>query len=125
MADRISGAAAKGLFGIAAGPGGLLVAVGGDYRARDASADTLLRSEDGGRPWRVSLSPGLRGVQYGVAHAGDRRFVAVGPGGSAASTDGGLNWTPLEGAGYNTVSCAAGTCWAAGTQGRIARSRIE
>ena len=124
-ATPASGSAAKGLFGIAAGAGDLLVAVGGDYRSRDASVENLLRSEDGGRTWRVSESPGLQGVQYGVAHAGGAAFVAVGPGGSALSRDAGRSWTRLDGPGFNTVSCAAEICWAAGVDGRIARFRID
>ena len=115
-----NGSAAKGLFGIAM-DGRRGVAVGGDYRQRDASAENLLLSDDGGRSWQLAASPGLLGVQYGVAHGGGRRFVAAGPGGSALSTDGGTTWQRLEGPGYNTVACAKGVCWAAGVDGRIAR----
>lgn len=116
-----SGNAAKGLFGIAIGEHGRAVAVGGDYRQRDASSENLLLSEDGGKSFRPAASPGLLGVQYAVVHAGGARFVAVGPGDSALSNDGGLSWLKLEGPGYNTAACAKGVCWAAGVNGRIAR----
>ncbi len=116
-----SGGPAKGIFGLAIGDGGRGVAVGGDYRERDASAENLLLTEDGGRTWRLAGSTDLTGVQYGVATAGKRTFVSAGPAGSAVSRDGGGSWHRLDGPGFNTVSCAATLCWAAGTDGRIAR----
>ncbi len=118
-----SGGASKGIFGLAFGEDGAGVAVGGDYQKRDASAENLLITGDGGRTWRLEESPGLAGIQYGVAHAGGRTFVATGPPGSAISTDAGRTWVRIAGPGFNTVSCAgaASRCWAAGTGGRIAR----
>jgi photosystem II stability/assembly factor-like uncharacterized protein len=117
-----SGGSAKGIFGIAMGSLRQGVAVGGDYKQREASADNLLLTEDGGHTWRIATNPGLSGVQYGVAHAGEQSYVSVGPTGSSVSRDGGVTWTRLEGPGFNTVSCLprSGTCWAAGEQGRIA-----
>lgn len=116
-----SGSASKGIFAVAAGERGRMVAVGGDYRQRDASLENLLLSDDAGRSWRLAQSPGLVGVQYGVAYAGKGRFIAVGPGGSAWSTDNGASWTRLAGEGFNTVSCINGACWAAGVGGRVAK----
>jgi photosystem II stability/assembly factor-like uncharacterized protein len=117
------GAASKGIFGLAFGDGGTGVAVGGDYQQRDASAENLLLTADGGKTWRVAGSGGLSGIQYGVAYAGKSALVSTGPPSSAISTDGGASWARLEGPGYNTVSCAGAlsACWAAGTRGRIAR----
>ena len=112
---------ARGIFGLAFWSGTHGVAVGGDYQDRDGSRDNLLLTEDAGRTWRVVSSPGLTGVQYGVADAGSRSLVSVGPGGSAITLDGGRTWRKLDGPGFNTVSCAAAICWAAGTEGRIAR----
>lgn len=118
-----SGGPAKGIFGVAFRDGRHGVAVGGDYQQREASLENLLRSDDGGRNWRIGSSAALAGVQYGIAWAGTRTFVATGPIGSAVSTDGGLTWRRLEGPGFNTMSCAGGTCWAAGVEGRISRLR--
>lgn len=117
----VSGAAAKGLFGIAFQDGRRGVAVGGDYQKRDESTDNLLLTTDGGRTWTAAASPGLKGVQYGVAYAGNGGFVSTGPGGSAWSKDRGNSWIRLDGPGFNTVSCAARVCWAAGVEGRIGR----
>ena len=118
-----SGGTSKGIFGLAFGEGGTGVAVGGDYRQRTVSSQNLLLTADGGRTWRLAASPGLVGIQYGVAFAGGRSFISTGPPGSAISSDGGASWTGLDGTGYNTVSCAGALslCWAAGTQGRVAR----
>lgn len=116
-----AGGPAKGIFGLAFRDRRHGVAVGGDYQSREASAGNLMLSDDGGRTWRVVASPGLTGVQYGVSAAGRRTFVSTGPTGSAISNDEGATWRRLEGPGFNTVSCAAAICWAAGVDGRIAR----
>ena len=117
------GGTSKGIFGLAFGDGGTGVAVGGDYQQRAASSENLLLTVDGGRTWRIVAHEGLAGIQYGVAFAGGRAFIATGPPGSAISPDGGASWSRLDGPGYNSVSCAGtmSSCWAAGTQGRIAR----
>ena len=114
---------ARGIFGLAFRDRRHGVAVGGDYQSREASAGNLMLSDDRGRTWRVVASPGLTGVQYGVSAAGRRTFVSTGPTGSAISNDDGATWRRLEGPGFNTVSCAAAICWAAGVDGRIARLR--
>jgi len=114
---------AKGIFGVAFRDRRRGVAVGGDYQNREASVGNLMRSVDGGRTWQLMTSPGLTGVQYGVSAAGRRTFVSAGPTGSAISNDDGATWRRLEGPGFNTVSCAAAICWAAGVEGRIARLR--
>ena len=119
----VSGGQAKGIFGLAFRDGRHGVAVGGDYQQREASLENLLLTDDRGRTWRIAASAALTGVQYGVASAGTRTFVAAGPVGSAVSTDGGITWRRLAGPGFNTVSCAGGTCWAAGVEGRISRLR--
>jgi len=123
----VTGGSAKGIFGIAMGGVRQGVAVGGDYQKREASADNLLLTEDGGHTWRIASSPGLTGVQYGVAHAGEQSYVSVGPTGSSVSRDGGTTWTRLDGPGFNTVSCPdrSGVCWSAGEQGRIARMTVR
>lgn len=116
-----SGGPAKGLFGLAWGNGREGVAVGGDYQRREESVDNLFLTEDAGKTWRPGSSAALSGVQYGIAAAGDERYLAVGPPGSALSRDRGRTWERLSGPGFNTVSCAGGTCWAAGVEGRIGR----
>jgi photosystem II stability/assembly factor-like uncharacterized protein len=114
---------ARGIFGLAFWDKRHGVAVGGDYQNRESSSDNLMLSDDGGATWRMAASPGLTGVQYGVADAGRRTLVAVGPTGSSITNDGGITWRRLEGPGFNTVSCAAAICWAAGVDGRVARLR--
>lgn len=118
-----TGGQAKGIFGLAFRDRRRGIAVGGDYQQREGSLENLLLTDDGGRSWRPGASAALAGVQYGVAVAGTRTLVAAGPLGSAVSVDGGLTWRRLEGPGFNTVSCAGGTCWAAGIEGRLSRLR--
>ena len=39
-------------------------------------------------------------------------------------SDGDIYTVRLAGPGFNTLSCAGGLCWAAGTEGRIARLSV-
>jgi hypothetical protein len=50
-------------------------------------------------------------------------LLAVGPGGTDLSLDGGRAWLALDGPGYHamSVTAAGGDGWAVGEDGRIAR----
>jgi hypothetical protein len=48
--------------------------------------------------------------------------LAVGPGGSDVSLDGGRHWTPFDSGSFDSVDCTpGGSCWASGAGGRVAR----
>jgi len=101
------------------------VAVGGDYRRERESGDNLARTTDGGRIWTLAGATRLRSFRSAVAFvpgSAGRGLVAVGPGGTDASADGGASWTALGDEGYDAFSFARGTAvgWAAGEGGRLA-----
>lgn len=122
-----SGAPGAGVFSIAAA-GNTIVAVGGDYTRPDETAGTAAWSLDGGHDWfepvtspsgyrsAVTALPGLPGF-----------FLATGPNGSDLSRDGGRNWQRISDIGFNAIAFAPGTLdgWAAGSDGRISRVRIN
>jgi hypothetical protein len=102
------------------------VAVGGDYQepdGRGAGAHAAWTA-DGGRTWTLAERGGPSGYRSAVAvlPGEPATFVAVGPGGTDLSADGGKTWKPLAGPGFDAVGFAPnGEGWAVGEGGRIAR----
>ena len=88
--------------------------------APDGSATT----RDGGRTWTTSaVVPGE--YRSGVDWVGAGPVaLTVGPTGSDISTDGGRTWQRFDTGSFDAVLCAADrSCWASGTQGRVAKLR--
>jgi photosystem II stability/assembly factor-like uncharacterized protein len=118
------GAPSEGIFSLAM-LDGRIYAVGGDFQQPDS-----VRGNEGvfsGNPSRVWLPPAKeppRGYRSGVAAARTRggvRLIAVGPGGSDVSSDGGRSWTPFDPAGFHAVRASRdGVFYASGSGGRIA-----
>lgn len=105
------------------------VAVGGDYRNPDGSANTAAWTEDGGQTWQAVTDHPPSGYRSAVAvtRGAQERvlLIAVGPNGTDWSSDSGKSWQRAAEAGFHTLDFtpdrAAG--WAAGAGGRIARWR--
>jgi photosystem II stability/assembly factor-like uncharacterized protein len=80
-------------------------------------------SSDGGTTWAPAPDPPVEGPLYGadVSHTPDRRtLVVVGPGGIAATSDGGVTWQGLHADSHWAVAFAPkGVGWAVGPQGRV------
>ncbi|WP_198422523.1 oxidoreductase [Streptomyces sp. QHH-9511] len=118
-----AGDPARGVFALAFRDRTHGIAVGGDYRADQASPRAAAVTEDGGRSWRQAATPppayrsGVAWLPYGGSAA-----LAVGPTGTDLTTDGGRTWRTVDTGSYDTVDCTRdGACWASGEQGRIAR----
>ncbi|MFC9944921.1 WD40/YVTN/BNR-like repeat-containing protein [Streptomyces pratensis] len=120
-----AGDPARGVFGVAFRDRTHGIAVGGDYRADQASPDAASVTGDGGRSWRSAAAP-PPAYRSGVAwlpHS-RRSALAVGPTGTDVTRDGGRTWRTVDTGSYDTIDCAAdGGCWAAGEKGRVARLR--
>ncbi|MFJ6572574.1 WD40/YVTN/BNR-like repeat-containing protein [Streptomyces sp. NPDC091292] len=125
-----AGDPARGVFAVAFRDRAHGIAVGGDYRADQASPDAAAVTGDGGRTWGPSAQPppayrsGVTWLPHSLSHSvGARHAVlAVGPTGTDLTTDGGRTWRTVDTGSYDTVDCTAdGTCWASGEKGRIAR----
>lgn len=119
------GGSSEGIFSVAAVPGGGLLIVGGHYAQDDSTRGNAAASRDGTQ-WRALGADGPRGYRSGVAFAriGEAPAIgiAVGPGGSDVSRDGGTRWEPFDRAGYHAVRASRdGIFYASGSGGRLAR----
>ncbi|MFI0982215.1 WD40/YVTN/BNR-like repeat-containing protein [Streptomyces sp. NPDC021093] len=118
-----AGDPARGVFGVAFRDRTHGIAVGGDYRAGQASPDAAAITADGGRTWQRSTTPPTE-YRSGVAWLPHSRSVAlsVGPTGTDVTLNAGRSWRKIDAGSYDTVNCAADFgCWASGEKGRVAR----
>ena len=142
----VQGTPASGVFTVAFRDARHGILGAGDLEAPDAFADTMARSRDGGRTWRLVSRPTFPGAVFGLAYALERDedhhggygkrgahgseqlppVVITGPGGAAWSLDEGDTWTALPGvANYWAVAFAdERTGWLVGIQGRILKIRF-
>ncbi|HEY7337122.1 MAG TPA: hypothetical protein VH639_19675 [Bryobacteraceae bacterium] len=111
-----------GIFSLAfSGPLGM--AAGGDYMKPAESAGASAQTTDGGKTWSSAAASGYRSA---VAYFEPlKMWIATGPSGSDVSVDAGKNWKKFDGGGYNAMSFAAGTGWAVGPNGAVAKFRPE
>jgi photosystem II stability/assembly factor-like uncharacterized protein len=97
------------------------IAAGGDFTPGAASTDTVALTNDGGATWRLNQNAPDE-LRSGAVWVTGRDAIIVGPTGSDVSTDRGRSWSRFDSGSFHTVDCAGGdACWAAGTQGRVAR----
>ncbi|MFI6638264.1 YCF48-related protein [Streptomyces sp. NPDC050504] len=118
-----AGDSARGVFGLAFRDRRTGIAVGGDYRADQASPKAAAVTRDGGRSWRGAATP-PPAYRSGVAWLpwGRSAALAVGPTGTDLTLDGGRSWRTVDTGSYDTVDCTwDGACWASGEKGRVAR----
>ncbi|WP_033287511.1 WD40/YVTN/BNR-like repeat-containing protein [Amycolatopsis jejuensis] len=116
----LPGSASAGVFAVAFRTPWQGIVIGGDYAHPDAAGPAVALSRNGGRTWRTP-SEYPAGYRSGLAWRGGS-VLAVGPGGSDLSPDGGRHWSRLGVGGFDTVDCGRmGACWASGSSGRVAR----
>lgn len=118
-----AGDPARGVFALAFRDRVHGLAVGGDYRADQASPRAAALTPDGGRSWTGADRP-LPAYRSGVTWLPHSRTaaLAVGPTGTDLTTDGGRTWRTLGTGSYDTVDCTPDLgCWASGEKGRVAR----
>jgi photosystem II stability/assembly factor-like uncharacterized protein len=117
------GNASSGVFSILRS-GATDVIVGGDYKKPDSADKSAAYSTDGGKIYELAAT-GPSGYRSGVAIVDARRLVAVGPGGSDISDDGGKTWKRVDATALNGVeSIAIGRgreVWAVGPKGTVVR----
>lgn len=96
----------EGIYSIAFYDANNGFAIGGDYTNPDGKAKNKMRTEDGGKTWKVvapNLNPGYRScVQY-IPESNAQGLVAVGFQGIDLSTDAGDTWKHLTDNGFYTI----------------------
>ena len=122
----ISGVESAGIFSIAFKDASNGIVVGGDYKKPDQAIDSVARTTDGGRSWKLvgrAHPSGYRSCVAYVPGTQGRALVAVGTSGSDYSVDGGATWASLDKSNYNSVGFAreGSAGWAVGPLGRIAK----
>jgi photosystem II stability/assembly factor-like uncharacterized protein len=122
LTDMLQGQPSQGVFAVTTlqGKGGLVL-VGGDYlqpEFRPGNAVLVIGEAT------IATSEGPSGYRSGVAYLPEQGWVvAVGPGGSDYSSDGGHSWKPFSQTGYHAVKASPGgkVLWSSGGQGRLGK----
>jgi len=93
------------------------VVVGGDYKDELRAGETLalLEATDIWTP----PNAGTPRLLEGVGRLNAKTLIAVGPRGTALSTDAGQSWRQVDEEAFHAIACARGTCVAAGAKGRV------
>ena len=118
------GEPSQGIFSLAA-LNGRIYAVGGDYQQADSvRGNEGVFSGNPERSWAPPSAQPPRGYRSGVAGTratADVFLIAVGPGGSDQSRNGGRSWSPFDSTGFHAVRASRdGVFYASGSNGRIA-----
>ncbi len=116
----------SGIFAIHFASDSFGLIVGGDYQNESNGEQAAGWSDDGGVTWHSahSMPTGFRSSVALRQVDGMFRFISVGPNGTDVSTDG-KNWMRRSDTGFHVVRVSpSGKFWAAGSQGRIASSRV-
>ncbi|HUI54564.1 MAG TPA: YCF48-related protein [Bryobacteraceae bacterium] len=119
--------AAAGIFSLAFSDAKHGIAVGGDYNKANDETGNVAVTSDGGATWVKPEGTPPKGFRSAVAYLADRKiWIAAGPSGADASTDGGKNWRQFDSGNYNALSFASSNAgWAVGARGRIAVFRWQ
>lgn len=114
----LAGSATSGLFGGLALGRSRAVVVGGDYKDELRAGETLalLEATDIWTP----PNAGTPRLLEGVGRLDARTLIAVGPRGTALSTDDGQSWRQADEEAFHAIACRLGTCVAAGGKGKVA-----
>jgi len=118
-----AGNPSSGLFSIAFSDAKIGVAVGGNYKEPTLASLNGARSDNGGRTWSAAPVSSSGFFSAVVAVPGSpARFLAVGPTGTAVTSDRGTTWRKLDATPLNAVAFSDGnTGWAVGPKGTIVR----
>lgn len=100
------------------------IAVGGDYLNPENAKGNIAITTDAGKTWAVPKGTPPRGYRSGVSVRETESgtiWVAVGPGGTDVSIDGGQNWKAATDVGFHAVRMSPNYGFASGSEGRVAK----
>jgi photosystem II stability/assembly factor-like uncharacterized protein len=115
----VAAGATAGLFGVAFADALHGTAVGGDHKDETRASPNIVITSDGGRTWRRAAHEGPSGLKEGIGRLNAKTLLTVGPRGTSISKDGGATWKAVDEVAHHAISCAGGTCYAAGANGRV------
>jgi photosystem II stability/assembly factor-like uncharacterized protein len=120
------GSSSAGIFSIAIGDRGQVIAVGGDYLKDTNAVDACYFTMDNGQSWHAPQQS-TRGFRSGVEFINDRWLISTGTSGVDVSNDWGVHWHGISEEGYHVVRKAKKGSWVvlAGGNGRIAQWVIK
>jgi sugar lactone lactonase YvrE len=146
----VQGTPSSGVFTVAFQDAQHGILGAGELAAPTAFADTVARSQDGGKSWQLTTRPPFPGAVYGLSYAvthqrhrddtaanansndegrreSDRLVVITGPNGAAWTPDEGDTWFSLSGVtNYWAVAFAnPESGWLVGTEGRILKISFD
>lgn len=114
----IVGSPSAGVFGGLALGKDRAIVVGGDYKDELRAGVSLAIFEQ----FDIWTPPneGTPRLLEGVGRLDAKTLIAVGPRGTALSTDDGQSWKQVDEQAFHAIACGRGTCVAAGGKGRVA-----
>ena len=119
----VHGAPSQGIFSIAFKDDLHGVIAGGDYAHPEQVGNNLAVTKDRGKTWQAVTVPQTRFFS-GMSYVNGISLVIVGSGVTAFLSDSLHNWKALTDQGFNAVDSKAGTTYAVGANGKVARFRI-
>ena len=119
----VHGAASQGIFSIAFRDAMHGIVAGGDYAHPEQVGNNLAVTKNQGKTWEPITAPQTRFFS-GIAYVDGTSLVTVGSGATAFLSDSLHNWKALNDQGFNAVDSKAGTTYAVGADGKVARFRI-
>jgi photosystem II stability/assembly factor-like uncharacterized protein len=116
---------ATGLFGVQFFTSKNGMVVGGNYKQEKQTGPNAAVTRDGGQTWQLVTPTNPPGLKEAIALLPGERLLAVGPSGTALSADQGQTWQQVDTEGFHSVSCAKGTCYAVGANGKVMVQRFK
>ena len=128
--EPIPSGKSSGIFSLARGAQGQVVAVGGDYMQADGKTGNVALYDSVGRVWQRPRGKGPGGFRSSVIYLsqpiriersdqGLVHWICAGPNGSEASADA-QDWFALSDESFHALAVASdGSLWACGAKGRV------
>jgi photosystem II stability/assembly factor-like uncharacterized protein len=113
----------RGIYGLGLNQNGDLMAVGGDYNNTEEAIQFAMAKENG-KIWDIGATAIKTMTTECMAILDANRLLAVGTGGTYLSENKGKDWRQISKMPFHTITCKAGTCYAAGN-GIIARATLK
>ncbi len=103
----------KGIYGLGFNQTKNIMAVGGDYNAKEEAIQFALGDKIG-QKWDVGAEAIRLNASESIAILDDKKMLAVGTGGTYLSINKGKDWKKISATPFHVIACKNGSCYAAG-----------